>query len=322
MASAVAALDPRTRTVAAPTVADAEPAIAESDRVHVHVTDRLFGSTPEDAASTIERWAAATRLTLTFHDVPQTSDGTMFERRRGAYRRMAVAAEGVVVNSRHEQLLWAEFLAGLPAPHAIALGARTAAPSPSAGDRSPEGARDLRVLIAGFIYPGKGHGPAVRAAADAAALLAARGTPVGRVVVRALGAPSRGHEDDVVELARGAAERGVDVEVTGFLADDDFARELAGEGIPLAAHEHVSASRSMLDWVEAGRRPLVVESRYAAEMDALRPGTLLRYEPGALPARLAEAWADPSLTRLSSGASLAPTLDDVAAAHLAWWAAA
>ena len=78
--------------------------------MHLHATDRLFGTGPEDAAEVVERWAARCRLTLTLHDVPQTSDGAMFERRRTAYARMVAAAERVAVNSRHEQLLMAEFL--------------------------------------------------------------------------------------------------------------------------------------------------------------------------------------------------------------------
>jgi hypothetical protein len=183
------------------------------------------------------------------------------------------------------------------------------------------GNRVLRVLIAGFVYPGKGHRPAVVAGARAAETLRARGEDVGTVAVRAIGAPSRGHENDVTQLREEAAELGVAFEVTGFLGDDAFVRELAGPGIPLAAHEHVSASRSMLDWVEAGRRPLVVDSRYAAEMDELRPGTLTRYAADDLAERLVDAWLDPASTRLGPHASLAPTLDDVAASYLAWWAA-
>ncbi|MDT0180721.1 hypothetical protein AB0P19_11495 [Microbacterium oleivorans] len=320
VARAVGALRPGARTVRVADVAAGDRALAGLDagaRVHLHATDRLFGSTPEDAADVVERWAERVRLTLTLHDVPQPSDGTMFERRRAAYARMVAAASRVAVNSRHEQLLMDESLPGVTRAEAIALGARTGIP-PS---RPGEATRDLRVLIAGFVYPGKGHRPAVVAAARAADELLRRGEDVGDVAVRAIGAPSRGHEEDVVRLRADAAELGVAFEVTGFLGDDAFAAELLAPGIPLAAHEHVSASRSMLDWVEAGRRPLVVDSRYAAEMDALRPGTLARYAPDELAARLVDAWLDPTSTRLAPGASLAPTLDDVAASYLAWWAA-
>ncbi|MFJ6678311.1 hypothetical protein ACIQLK_04180 [Microbacterium sp. NPDC091382] len=286
-------------------------------RVHLHATDRLFGSRPEDAAEVVERWARRCRLTLTLHDVPQPSDGTMFDRRRAAYARMIAASDRVVVNSRHEQRLLEEFLPGTAGAHAIALGARTGIPpvTPVAADR------DLRVLIAGFFYPGKGHRPAVLAAARAAEALRKSGEAPEMVAVRVIGAPSRGHEADVEQLREEAVALGVALEVTGFLSDAAFARELAAPGIPLAAHEHVSASRSMLDWVEAGRRPLVVDSRYAAEMDELRPGTLARYTAEDLADRLVEAWRDPASTRLAARASLAPTLQDVAAAYLDWWGA-
>ncbi|WP_413354941.1 hypothetical protein [Microbacterium sp. 1P06AB] len=320
VAAAVTAVHPDVTVVRVADVPSGDLALDGLDagaRVHLHATDRLFGSRPEDAADVVERWAGRCRLTMTLHDVPQPSDGTMFDRRRAAYARMIAAADRVVVNSRHEQHLMDEYLPGSAQAHAIALGARTGIPP--VGDDT--GASDLRVLIAGFIYPGKGHRPAVIAAARAAEVLRARGDGPEVVAVRAIGAPSRGHEADVEQLREEAAALGVDVEVTGFLSDDVFARELAAPGIPLAAHEHVSASRSMLDWVEAGRRPLVVDSRYAAEMDGLRPGTLARYRADDLADRLVEAWRDPASTRLAAGASLAPTLDDVAAAYLRWWAA-
>ncbi|MFI8633396.1 hypothetical protein ACIGEP_12450 [Microbacterium sp. NPDC077663] len=321
VASAVRRVDASARVVRVADVAAGERALAEAGagvRVHLHATDRLFGSAPEDAADVVERWASRVRLALTLHDVPQPSDGTMFERRRIAYARMIAAAERVTVNSRHEQSLLGEFLPGAPSAHAIPLGAR---PGIRRRDIGADRQRDLRVLIAGFVYPGKGHRPAVIAAARAADALRARGEDVAGVAVRAIGAPSRGHDEDVVRLRDAAAELGVAFEVTGFLGDAAFAAELVAPGIPLAAHEHVSASRSMLDWVEAGRRPLVVESRYAAEMDELRPGTLALYHGEELAERLAEAWLDPASTRLASGASLAPTLDDVAESYLAWWAA-
>lgn len=326
VADAVARSDARTRVVRVADVSEADRALAAAapgTRVHVHATDRLFGSVPEDAAAVVERWADAHRLSLTLHDVPQPSDGTMFERRRAAYARMVAASGRVAVNSRHEQLLMAEFLPCSATAEAIALGSRTP-PAAAPATASPEipRSRELRVLIAGFVYPGKGHGPAVAAAAEAAARLRAEGEDVGRVAVRAIGAPSRGHEADIERLRADAASSGVAFEVTGFLDDRDFARELIADGIPLAAHEHVSASRSMLDWVEVGRRPLVVDSRYAAEMDDLRPGTLVRYRPDELAAELARAWRDPGSTRLAAGASLAPTLDDVAASYLSWWDAA
>lgn len=319
MASALRAIDLRTQVVRVGDAAQAMRHATEATSTHVHVTDGLFGRSPDEAALNLERLAAVTRLTVTGHDLPQTSDGTAFTRRAAAYARIFTAVHAAAVNSRHEQQLVAEFLPGVAAPHAIPLGSRVAvAPAARSARPNERGAHDLVVLLAGYIYPGKGHAQAIRAAAEAAETLRAAGDPLGEVVVRAIGGPSAGHEGDVTDLRAEAELRGIRFEATGFLDDAEFALRIVDEGIPLAAHEHVSASRSMLDWVEAGRRPLVVASRYAEEMDALRPGTITLYD-GDLPARLVEAWRVPATTRLMPGTSLAPSLADVAEQYRAWW---
>jgi glycosyltransferase involved in cell wall biosynthesis len=320
VARAVAARHPGAIVQAVSDAGAALAAASDAPAVHVHVTDRLYGRSPEEAAETVAALAAATRLTITLHDLPQPSDGSAFARRIAAYERFLRRASAAVVNSDHERLLVDEFLHDVPPVHVIPLGARAAAPwrPDHPGGRS----QDLVVLIAGYLYPGKGHAAAIRAAAEAAERLRAAGEDVGRVVVRALGRPSPGHEADVDALRRDAAARGVVFDVTGFLADEEFAGSIRAAGTPLAAHEHISASRSMLDWVEAGRRPLVVDSRYAAEMDRLRPGTMTRYAPEHLVDRLVDAWRAPDSTWLPAGAALAPTLDDAASAYVAWWSAA
>ncbi|WP_147795361.1 hypothetical protein [Cellulomonas sp. Y8] len=326
LAAHVRALDADVRVLRVDDPAGLPAAAAGLGRAHLHVTDRLLGSSPDAAADLVERLAAACRLTVTLHDVPQESDGPRnLPRRTAAYARVAAAAAGVAVNSRHEALLLAEH--GVLADgraRVVPLGATAAgggagpAADPAAG---PTGSgAPLVALVAGFLYPGKGHDDVVRAAADAADLLRAAGTPPGEVAVVAVGGPSPGHEDEVDRLRALAEGRGVALRVTGGLDDDAFHAALRGPGVPVAAHRHLSASRTLLDWGEAGRRPLVVDSRYAREMAALRPGTLALYPPDDLPAHLARAWADPAATALPAGASLAPTLRDAAAAYLAWWA--
>ncbi|MDN3497078.1 hypothetical protein QL996_14135 [Planococcus sp. APC 4015] len=315
----VVALEPDARVAVAAGVDEALALAASAPRVHVHATDRLFGRSPEAAGDAVAALGERTALTLTLHDLPQPSDGTMMRRRAAAYARMIEAARGVVVNSDHERLLVEEFLPGSREPRVIPLGATSAEVPPSPSPPYSAGPRPLTVLIAGFVYPGKGHEPAIRAAARAAADLRAAGDAVSDVVVRAIGGSSAGHEHDVDELAALASRLGVSFDITGFLDDDRFAASMDADGVPLAAHEHVSASRTMLDWVEAGRHPLVVDSRYAQEMDALRPGTMTRYEPADLAARLVAAWRDPGRTRSTSGASLRPTVCDAARAYVAWW---
>ena len=324
LAGVLRRVDPRTPVVSVALVADALPHARKASRSHLHVTNRLLGSTPEEAAENLERLASVTRLTITVHDVPQASDGTGLARRIAAYERFLAAAQAAVVNSRHEQALVSEFLPAAPLPHAIPLGSQVAAtperPVPECTrERGSDGQRDLTVLLAGYIYPGKGHTAAIGAAAHAAEILRSAGEPVGHVRVRAIGGPSPGHERDVDELRKHADSKGVLFEMTGFLSGEEFTRSMTGDGIPLAAHEHFSASRSMLDWVEAGRRPLVVSSRYAREMAELRPGTIALYDPADLSRALAEAWGDSSHSWLAGGIPLTPTLADAAAAYRAWW---
>ena len=294
-------------------------AVVGADRVHAHVTDRLFGSTPEEAAETVERLAALTSLTITLHDLPQESDGSSYERRVAAYGRFIDASDGVVVNSRHEAELVVEHLGPRAASVTVIPLGTTADVSDS--DHAPATKPTaLTVLIAGYLYPGKGHLDAVEAAAAAVSRLRMEGTPVDGARVVAIGGPSLGHEADVERLRERARELGVDLEVTGVLDDAAFQRRLGSEGIPVAAHQHVSASRSMSDWAERGRRPLVRASRYAREMDGLRPGTLTVYAPSDLPDALVHAFRSPESTRLAPLTSLRPTLSDAAVAYRDWWA--
>nr|WP_157497822.1 hypothetical protein [Leifsonia sp. Leaf325] len=298
-------------------------AVIGADRVHAHVTDRLFGSTPEEAAETVERLAALTSLTITLHDLPQESDGSSYERRVAAYGRFIDASDGVVVNSRHEAELVVEHLGPRTASvTVIPLGTTAEVPAGAHADATttPTALTALTVLIAGYLYPGKGHLDAVEAAAAAVSRLRREGTPVDGARVVAIGGPSLGHEADVERLRERARQLGVDLEVTGVLDDDAFHRRLASEGIPVAAHQHVSASRSMSDWAERGRRPLVRSSRYAREMDGLRPGTLTVYAPSDLPDALVDAFRSPESTRLAPLTSLRPTLSDAALAYRDWWA--
>ena len=292
-----------------------DSAATDVGRTHLHVTDRLFGATPEEAAERIEQLASGTRLSITLHDVPQESDGTGFSRRVAAYRRFVGAAHGVAVNSRHEAELVHEHLGTRVDDSAvIAIGTRTAHPAPR--PRTEPGSRRNTVMIGGYIYPGKGHLEAIRAAAEAG-----RGQGGERPTVVAIGSPSAGHERDVDELTRVARTEGVDFRVTGYLDDDAYGRERYAHGVPVAAHQHVSASRSILDWVESGRRALVVDSRYAREMAALRPGTITLYRPQQLAEQITRAWHEPESTWLHPATVLTPTLADAALAYRRWWAA-
>lgn len=300
-------------SIGATSVLDAREADGRSelpDRIHAHFTDRLWGGAPESAAARFAALAARTRLTVTLHDIPQPSDGERNRARRTeAYQRVVDAAAGVVVNSHHEAALLAE--AGIRAD-------ATVIPLPV--DRMPGGADPQRLdgsaAVLGFFYPGKGHAEVVEALAG----LRDAGEP-GPFRMRSLGGISPGHESEMNDLISAAAARGVEVEVSGYLGDDALLMGCREVSVPVVAHRHFSASGSLGSWLAAGRRPLVVDSRYVREMAELRPGTLTIVEegPGSLADAIVVALADPATTILPAERGVGPGLADVARAYLDWW---
>jgi glycosyltransferase involved in cell wall biosynthesis len=273
-------------------------------RAHLHFTDRLWASSPEEAAALVERLAERTALTITLHDVPQASDGPRNQpRRTGCYGRVAEAARGVVVNSRHEAAGLTE--AGI-VPSALEVVPLPVAPAPP-GPRPHPGAPDVAVL--GFFYPGKGHAEV----ADAIATLPRR----PRLTV--LGGPSAGHDADLRAFTQQAAAKGVPVDVTGFVPDEDLLARCRAATVPVVAHQHFSASGSLATWIAAGRRPIVIDHRYTREMAVLRPGTTHITAPDRLADAIAGALADPATTWLTADAATRPHSGDTAAAYLRWW---
>jgi glycosyltransferase involved in cell wall biosynthesis len=275
------------------------------ERIHAQFTDRLWARSPEDAAERFVALAAGRRVSVTLHDVPQVSDGHAFERRVAAYRRVLDAAELVIVNSRHELALLAEV--GLRPRSVVVIPLPAARPGEKLDSLDAE--LDPVVAVLGWIYPGKGHREAIEAAAGVG----------GGLAVRALGAPSPGHDADAEALVALGASRGVEVTVSGFLPDDDLAEAARRVAVPLVAHQHFSASGSINSWVSAGRRPLVIRTRYTEEMDALRPGTLTLVDAEDLAAAVSRAYADPSSTFLAPGSSTRPHPADTARASLDAW---
>lgn len=287
------------RRTGMPDVAELRAALraAPPGPVLVHVTDRLFGTTPEDAADVVVALAQERPLVVTLHDLPQTSDGPRNAPRRAtAYRRIAQAAAAVVVSSSHEQRLLAT--CGADAPSDVVplpvpeLRAATAVDT-SAPLRS--------VAVLGYLYPGKGHEDVV-AALDV--------LPAG-VGLTAWGRPSDGHEDLVGALTGQARALGRPCTVTGFVPDRELPELLRSAVLPLAPHAHLSASGSINAWIGAGRRPLVPRSDYAAELDERSPGCVRVYDD--LRTALADAWGDPPSTWLPAGFPAGPTVAATAA---------
>ena len=215
--------------------------------VHVTFTDHLFGDSPDAAVDAVLARCTGHSLSVSLHDIPQPAEGAeRFERRAPAYRRLAAAADLAVVNSAHEA---AFFDVDLPV-----------APLPVPTIESPYHPVTGTVGILGFIYPGKGHDDLIRAVA---------GTGLR---VRALGGVSAGHDDWARHLHELATSLDVDLEITGWLSDEDLALEMGGIEIPVCAHRHYSASGSLMAWLGAGRQVLVSDSPYTREMAQRWPG--------------------------------------------------
>ena len=281
------------RRTGVPDVGELRAALHEAPPgpVLVHVTDRLFGTTPEEAADVVVALAQDRPLVVTLHDLPQASDGpSNAPRRARAYRRMAEAAAAVVVASSHEARLLAACGADVPCV-VVPLPVPDLRTAPAADPSAP-----LRgVAVLGYLYPGKGH-EAVVAALDV--------LPAG-VGLTAWGRPSDGHQDLVGALTDRARALDRPCTVTGFVPDAELPGLLRSAVLPVAPHAHLSASGSINAWIGAGRRPLVPRSEYTAELDERSPGCVRVYDD--LPTALAEAWADPPSTWLPAGFPVGPT---------------
>jgi len=287
--------------------------------VHTHVTDHLFGSTPEEALDVLRGLARGRRLGVTLHDLPQASDGAPWARRQACYAGVARACSAVVVSSEHERDLLREAMTAVPGdggldPSGAIDGsgdvrvvplatARQETPPAGGGLRAVStGRRDVAVL--GFVYPGKGHGEV---------LDALQGLP-DDVGLRVLGGASPGHDDVVRELRRRGELLQRRVHVDGWVDDADLVALMHQVAVPVFAPRHVSASGSLAAWVAAGRRPVATRSRYAVEVEDRDPGSLLLVhdDPQALARGVRAALADPGST-WTTGAGRTP--DPVGAAE-------
>lgn len=276
--------------------------------VHIHVTDRLFGSNPRQALTDLRALIAAIGrpVSVTLHDLPQPSDGPSMSDRVEFYRCVLDLVVGVVVSSEHEAELLREFVHPdvdslvevAVIPLIIARPVRPKRVPPTVG-------RTVGVL--GFLYPGKGHIETMRAMQ----------TLPASVGFTALGMPSPGHEYLVDELHTEAAVSGRECLVTGFVDDGELRQRMWEVTVPVAHHRHLSASGSINTWISAGRRPLVPRTRYIEELNRRSPGVLTMYEnvDGALDAALAVATENPAETWTEQSAVPSPSPAEVANAY-------
>ncbi|TPG27362.1 glycosyltransferase family 4 protein [Mycolicibacterium hodleri] len=283
--------------------------VGRTDGVHLNFTDRLFGSTPRDAADRVvdlvgHFTSAGVRVTATLHDVPQPADGGNYHQRVAAYRTVCSAVHGRATNSEHERSLLAESKVARSAdvvvvPLPLHLGE---APSsrPLVERRS--------VAVLGFLYPGKGHREVLAAMADLPR----------DVEFVAVGEPSAGHADLVEHLAESARAAGRQFTVTGYVPDEALSAAVRRVSVPIAHHRHVSASGSLNTWIAAHRRPLAPANRYTIEHAARHPGTLRLYPDTGHGMRdaIASALDDPDSTWLTADATSGSAPADTARLYM------
>lgn len=256
---------------------------ATTGLVHVTFTDHLFGSTPDDAVRAVLELAEGSPLSVSLHDVPQEQEGAgRFERRRRAYVRLIQRAAVVVVNSEHEAKAlraWAPTRAA--AVHVVPLPLEVSGGDPQLV-REPSG-DGVTVGLMGFVYPGKGYERVVEAAA-----------PGSSVVM--IGQVADGHVQYVRGLRAQARQRGVSVQVTGYVPEEHLAEHLHGVDVAVCPHLHVSASGSLNTWIAHGRRPLVLSGGYMVEVAQRWPDLVHLVEADNLAQAMRAAAQDPEST--------------------------
>ncbi|MDN5764728.1 MAG: glycosyltransferase [Humibacillus sp.] len=276
------------------------------ERVMVQVTDRLFGVTPPAAVAYLSQVARRTSLVACLHDLPHPTEGAdRCARRRQAYREIAAVADVVVVASEHERMLLSQ--CGAP----VTSGADVVViPLPLERVDRPDVPHDRQprlddIGVLGFLYPGKG----IENVIDAAATLRDRGKCVG---VTNYGPVAEGHQQYADELEARARRQGIDFTIAGYLSVTDLTRALRSTTVPVAAHRHVSASGSIGTWLSSGRRPVVVDGGWSAELATRIPGSLTL--TGDLVGALAAAFDAPATTWLTD-VSLGPSWSEAALRH-------
>ncbi len=271
------------------------------DLTHLQFSDSLWGRDTAYAADrTVELMATLRgQRVVTFHDVPDPLDAPdRLARRRASYRRVADAADLVVVSTPHEAA-WASALGSttrvvmIPnaAPQVAPGTTRPVAVEPTAGShrdgavhRGDQDRRDQdrldagrppRLGLLGWIHPGKGYDKVIsRLSHDA----------VRQVVL--IGAVVEGHADHVAALADLAARRDIPLRVTGYLSPEAQRAQMDAVDVAVVPHPRPAASGSVLTWIAAGRQPLVRRSPLSDTLLRRCPGSVRTYDGdlvGALP---------------------------------------
>jgi glycosyltransferase involved in cell wall biosynthesis len=275
----------------------------------LQVTDRLLGSSPEEAARVVGAVSRRATVALALHDLPQPAEGgRWYRRRRDAYAHMTDAADVVVVASEHERdcLDRCRREAALPPLRAGRVVVVPLPIEPRLGHPAPRGVQEDEVGVLGYLYPGKG----VEEVVAAAARIRRAGR---RIRVTCLGAPAEGHAEHAAELVAGAQRAGVPFRVTGFVPDDVLGSRLRTVGVPVAPHRHISASGSINAWLEAGRRPTTFLSPYARELADRLPRALHLVDD--LETGIIDVLDHPERTWLGSDVRLGPSSSEAARWH-------
>ncbi len=265
--------------------------LTDQGPVHVHFTDRIFGRDAAEAAEAIEQIAAVRPVSVTLHDIPQPSDGHAFAARCAGYARVIAAAHTVIVSSEYERGLLQRHAGISPRTRVdvdpLPIDRAPAAESVSEHVGFPTNCPTVGLL--GFVYPGKGHEQ----------VLSALATSPHPADVAALGRPSDGHQDLVVEFERLARAQGRAFHLTGFLSEEQLTAAARAVTVPVVAPEHVSASGSVGRWIASGRRPIVTRHPFFEELRDRAPWALTITDD--LPSALNAALENPASTWIDDG---------------------
>lgn len=282
------------------TVDESAALLMTGEPMHLHVTDALFGASARQAAESILRIGKHHPFSVTLHDLPHPGEGERRYRARSqAYAQIAEGAELAIVASRHEHELLRRTGAS---PRAVAVVPLPVERRPYV---SPRVEKPWSVTVLGFIYPGKGYQEVLRAMS----------VLPPEVSLQLAGPVAAGHDHLLTEVREQAHAANRPLVHTGYLAPAEVDTVLTSATIPVTAHRHLSASASLNEWLEAGRRPLAPEGAYCRELAARLPGAVWLYSN--LNQALRQAWDDPSSTYLPDGTTLGPDRAATARAYAA-----
>jgi glycosyltransferase involved in cell wall biosynthesis len=261
--------------------------LSSSDFVHIQVSLHSDGSWGRGWYALANLWTfrryCRVPLIITLHDVNSISalvnstkavEKGRFGRRYSLARVASRAASLLLaITTMERNLLQAAGIARNPVliPHFVE---NFPDPNPHSGTGTPAALASIKtVVVAGFVLNAKGHDLLL----DAMKLLP--DVRVAFVGGQGVGASGREQYSQVISLLQ---EKGVidQVEVTGYLPDEEFRRRLSMADLAVCPfREDKSASGSLSSLIAAGCPVLASDIPLIAEYNAIVPGAIHTFSP-------------------------------------------